>query len=464
MTLLLDGNAVRWSLRRSLLAILLLITVSVWVCGGIIVYLDAEQESQELFDRSLAKTAHLLLTLAEHEVEERMALTDHEIAESDVQEQSNNLLFQIWSQDNRLLYKNNGAPNNAITDGNSLGFGWAKINGVTWRTYTARNSVHPLQIQVAEPLSYRSEISGRFALKLLLAALMILPLMAGAIWWSINRLFRVLRRSADEVATRTPNDLRKVDLIGVPTELHSLLNAINHLFERVSNAMDQEQRFTANASHELRTPLAAIKTNLQVIQRARNDNERQEAVDGLLISVDRATRLVEQLMTLARLDPQHPHDPKLKKVNLATFLSDHFDEITKNLDVRNRVFSTQLDDAVCLINPDSMVILVRNLIDNATRYTEENDEIRLSSGIKENQAFLCVSDSGPGIPVEMREKIFERFFRLPGSQASGSGLGLSIVKNIVMTHGAKIEMSDGIGARGISITIFFSNPVDEHHR
>lgn len=179
----------------------------------------------------------------------------------------------------------------------------------------------------------------------------------------------------------------------------------------------------------------------------------------MLISVDRATRLVEQLMTLSRLDPQHPYDPKLQRVNLATFLSDHFDEITKKLNLNDFIFSTQFENAVCLINPDSMLILVRNLLDNALRYGAANNEIRLSCGMKESEAFLCVSDSGPGIPIDMREKVFERFFRLPRSGASGSGLGLSIVKNIVMTHGAKIKMSEGIGGQGISITIFFQQPI-----
>ncbi|MFZ6674763.1 sensor histidine kinase N-terminal domain-containing protein [Undibacterium sp. Xuan67W] len=276
MTLILDKNTTRWSLRRALLTILLSITISVWVCSGVIIYIESDQESQELFDQSLAETAHLLLTLADHEVEERMTLSANQLAESNVEEHNQYLLFQIWDQNKRLLYKNTGAPDLAITTSNLSGFGWTKLNGQLWRTYSVWNSSHHLQIQVGEPISHRKEISGRFAYKLLLFAVLVLPLMAGAIWWSINRLFRVLRQSADEVAKRTPNDLRKVDLAGAPTELHTLLNAINQLFERVSNAMEQEQRFTANASHELRTPLAAIKTNLQVIQRARHDEERQQ--------------------------------------------------------------------------------------------------------------------------------------------------------------------------------------------
>jgi len=459
MTIILSKNTTRWSLRRALLTILLSITVSVWIFSGVIVYLDADQESQELFDQSLAETARLLLTLADHEVEERIALSASELVESNIEERNQYLLFQIWDKNKRLLYKNNGTPDLAITTSKLSGFGWTNLNGHIWRTYSVWNSAHHLQIQVGEPISHRKEISGRFAYKLLLFAVLVLPLMAGAIWWSINRLFHVLRQSADEVAKRTPNDLRKVELAGAPTELHTLLNAINHLFERVSNAMEQEQRFTANASHELRTPLAAIKTNLQVIQRARHNEERQEAANGLLISVDRATRLVEQLLTLSRLDPQNLHDPKLQKINLSTFLSSQLNEITKITEKNNIVLTTNLDDATCLLNPDSMVILVRNLIDNAARYTPTGGKVNISCGGCHNRVFLCVADSGPGIPVEMREKVFERFFRLQESTASGSGLGLSIVKNIVMTHQAEIRLSEGIEGLGIAVTIFLQSSI-----
>ncbi len=200
-----------------------------------------------------------------------MASTADTLTESNVEKHSQYLLLQIWDTQKRLLYRNNAAPETPLTTDTTSGFGWTQLNGQPWRTYSIWNAPHRLQIQIAEPISHRKDISGRFAYKLLLFAVLVLPLMAGAIWWMINRLFRALQHSADQVSQRTPNDLEKVDLAGAPVELHSLLTALNHLFERVSHAMEQEQRFTANASHELRTPLAAIKANLQVIQRARND-------------------------------------------------------------------------------------------------------------------------------------------------------------------------------------------------
>ncbi|MBC3831805.1 sensor histidine kinase N-terminal domain-containing protein [Undibacterium amnicola] len=445
-----------WSLRRSILAIVLAITVSIWGFSGIVVYIEADQESQELFDQSLAETAHLLLTLADHEAEERLASTADTLTESNVEKHSQYLLLQIWDTQKRLLYRNNAAPETPLTTDTTSGFGWTQLNGQPWRTYSIWNAPHRLQIQIAEPISHRKDISGRFAYKLLLFAVLVLPLMAGAIWWMINRLFRALQHSADQVSQRTPNDLEKVDLAGAPVELHSLLTALNHLFERVSHAMEQEQRFTANASHELRTPLAAIKANLQVIQRARNDQERDEAAAGLLISVDRATRLVGQLMTLSKLDPQDARDPALQTYDLQQFLAKQVAEFTSIAEKKQLHLLSDLQAASCLMNPDTLAIMLRNLIDNAVRYTPAGGQIELACGSVDGRAFLRVSDSGPGIPAEMREKVFERFFRLPSASASGSGLGLSIVKSIVRSHDAQLELGEAAG-QGLIVTVWLAS-------
>jgi two-component system sensor histidine kinase QseC len=319
-----SGN---WSLRRTLLAIMLVLSVSVWSVSAVIVYLDADDESHELFDQSLAETAHLLLTLADHEVAERMAMSPAALAESDNQTTGQYLLFQIWNDSGHLLYKNKGAPDTPFASKGKPGFGWTTMNGKRWRSYVAWDQSRHLQIQVGEPASHRKEISGRFAYKLLLFAMLVLPLLATGIWWAVNRVFRTLQESADQVSQRTPNDLREVSLAGTPSEVHPLLHAVNRLFERVSRTLEHEQRFTADAAHELRTPLAAIKTNLQVIQRARNDAERAEFITGLGVSVDRATRLVEQLMTLARLDPQYDQHRALERLDLSALLATQLPEL-----------------------------------------------------------------------------------------------------------------------------------------
>ena len=446
---------VNWSVRRTLIAMLLLLTISVWGVSSLILYVEAGQESQELFDQSLQETAHLLLTLADHEVQEQRTLGPHVPVQGAQGVSERYLLFQMWDQNGRLLYKNSGAPDRPFSGPDHAGFGSVTLEGNKWRIYTVWNRSHQLQIQVAEPGTHRKEISGRFAWKLLAFVMLVIPVMTMGIWWSVNRVLRPLLVSADEVGQRTPNDLHDVRIAGAPTELRPLLVAINHLFERVRNALEREQRFTADAAHELRTPLAAIKTNLQVLQRARSEQERDEFITGLGVSVDRATRLVEQLMTLARLDPQHGRHAQLTAQDISMLLAQQLPELANQAGKLQLQFTTQCQSAVCLVHADSFLIMFRNLADNALRYTPAPGTVTVSCGVELEQAWLRIANTGAGIPAPMRERIFERFFRLSAAGQSGSGLGLSIVRSIVQAHGATIDLEDGMDGAGLLITIRF---------
>jgi signal transduction histidine kinase len=217
----------------------------------------------------------------------------------------------------------------------------------------------------------------------------------------------------------------------------------------------RERRFTADAAHELRTPLAAIKTNLQVLQGARSEAERSEFIAALDVSVDRSTRLVGQLMTLARLDPQQ-QPAEFGKVDLANLLASQLPELGRQADQRQLAFSADLESVHCLLDPDSFMILFRNLVDNAFRYTPPSGTVRLSCRVDAPWACLGLANSGPGIPAGMREQVFDRFVRLAGSSAPGSGLGLSIVKNIVAAHGASIVLKDGPDGHGLLVEVRFA--------
>jgi two-component system sensor histidine kinase QseC len=445
----------RWSLQRTLLALLLGLTLVLWGLSALIVYLEAEQESQELFDQSLSETGHLLLSLADHELKEHPVGTPLVMATQENRNHRQYLLFQIWGAGDSLLYKNAGAPDTPFARSTVNGFSWSVIDGQRWRIYASWNDSRQLQIQVAEPASHRKEISARFAYKIIAFALLIVAVAAVAIWWSVRLVFHVLRKSANEVALRTPNDLAEVSLAGAPGELEPLLLAINRLFGRVRQTMEHEQRFTADAAHELRTPLAAIKTNLQVIQRARNDAERDEFLVGLGVSVDRASRLVDQLMTLARLDPHKQEQADLTLQDLSALLSEQLPSWREQAQRQRQTLLVESEPTLCRINRELMLILVRNLLDNAFRYTPQGGRVLLSCRREAVGVCLTVSDSGPGIPAAMRERVFERFFRLAGANTPGSGLGLSIVRRIADTHGATIRLAHGADAVGLSVEVHF---------
>lgn len=445
-----------WSVRRTMLAVLLLLTVGVWCVSTFILYFEARQESQKLFDQSLEETAHLLLVLADHEIEEQAAMSAHEQIEGHGVPGGRYLLFQIWDANGVLRYKNKGAPNQAFSSLAATGFGHVTILSKTWRTYSAWNPSRRLQIQVGEPSAHRNDISHRFAYKLILFAILILPVMGTGIWWTVSRVLRPLLASAEEISRRTPNDLRQMKTIGAPVELQPLLLAINHLFEQVRKTIEREQRFTADAAHELRTPLAAIKTNLQVLHGARSEAERKEFIAALDISVDRSTRLVGQLMTLARLDPQQKQPDFLAEIDLGKLLTSELPELKWQAKQLQLSFTADIKSVRCLLNPDSFRILFRNLIDNAFRYTPQPGSVKLSCRVDGQYACLSLANSGPGIPTEMREQAFDRFVRLSQSGVPGSGLGLSIVKNIVAANGASIELKDGPEGRGLLVEIRFA--------
>lgn len=450
------GRARRWSLRRTLLALLLGLTLLLWGVSMLIVYLDAEQESAELFDQSLSETAHLLLSLADHEMQEHAAGTPLVMATQENRNHQQYLLFQIWSSDQRILYRNAGAPETGFAAPGATGYSWIARDGQQWRVYAGWNSSRRLQIQLAEPSTHRKEISARFALKSIGFALLAVTIAAVAIWWSVNQVFRVLQASADEVALRTPNDLAEVSLDGAPDELAPLLLAINRLFGRVRATLEHEQRFTADAAHELRTPLAAIKTSLQVIERARNDGEREEFVKSLGLSVNRATRLVDQLMTLARLDPQQ-HSAQLAQHDLARLLAGQMTSWDTIATQHHHTLLTDFAPASCRVNGELLLILVRNLLDNAFRHTPPGGNVVLACSADAAGAWLSVSDSGPGIAPAMRARVFERFFRLANADRPGSGLGLSIVRRIADVHGATVLLSDGPGGVGLVVKVCFAS-------
>nr|WP_315255137.1 ATP-binding protein [uncultured Duganella sp.] len=445
----------RWSLKNTLLASLLGLTLALWASSAAIVYVEAQQESDELFDQSLVETAHLLLSLVENEVREHGLSQPISLPMRGHVNPHRYLLFQVRDQHQRVLYKNDGAPDAALSPDAPDGFSWTTIHGQRWRLYTLWDDSHELALVVAEPTSHREDISSRFFYKIVIFGTLMALLATAAIWWSISRVLRVLQNSADEVAARTPNDLAEVSLGGAPSEVHPLLLAINRLFGRVRQTMEHEQRFTADAAHELRTPLAAIKTNLQVLKRARSVAERDEFIAGLSTSVDRATRLVDQLLTLEKLDPQSGTDTAPDAGDLADLLREQAEHWQHCCAQQGLALQLDIAAAPCALHADSMRMLIRNLVDNAVRYTPAPGRIAISCGRENGASYLRVADSGPGIPAEMQARVFERFFRLAGAALPGSGLGLSIVARIAERHRARIQLGAGLDGQGLAVTLFF---------
>lgn len=440
----------RWfSLRRRLLLLLLGGVSACWVATLVWSYADAHHEIDELFDAQLAQTAQALLAISRRHGEREV-----EDLEGRQHRYQRKIAFQIWHDDGQLILRSPNAPAAPLT--RQEGFSEVDDADGHWRFYTQWDDGHRHQVQVAERHDVRDELIGHIALRLLMPALLGLPLLGAWVWLATRRGLAPLDAVARQIAAREPDRLHPLKPATAPAEIRPLVEAVNALFERVDEALEAERRFTADAAHELRTPLAALAAQAQVAWRARDEAERRHALELLEAGTARASRLVDQLLTLARLDPEQSriHEGRVALDRLAQEVC----AAAGSLAVERQT-NMELDAEPVTVagNGDMLRILLRNLVDNALRYTPGGGNIQVRVHAAQGGARLDVSDNGPGIPQAERDAVFLRFHRLAGQETEGSGLGLSIVARIAELHGARVSLDEG-AAGGLRVRVEFPDP------
>lgn len=315
--------------------------------------------------------------------------------------------------------------------------------------------------RLAEIGQLRDALSQNVANHLMHPLAVAVPILAVLIWLSVRWGLSPLQRLADEVARRAPGALEPLgNKAEVPVEVRPLTEALDALFARTAALIERERRFTADAAHELRTPLAAIKTQAEVALGARDPAQARHAIEQVVRGTDRAARLVEQLLVLARLDPRSGLDTA-QPVDLAGIAAEAISAAAplaagKKIDIG--LSADPAEPPVVSGDAGLLAVLLRNLIDNAIRYTPENGRIDVSARLEEARAVLRVADNGPGIAAEERTRVLNRFYRVLGSGGSGSGLGLSIVARIAELHRAHLSLGTGLDGKGLSVTIAFPTP------
>lgn len=441
------------SLRRRLMFLLLSLVTVLWLATAVTSYFDTRHEIDELFDAQLAQAAQLLLAQASHDIRE---IGDSGEDRREYHKYQQKVAFQIWDEKRNLLLRSAGAPLTPLA-GKEAGYSDSRIEGHAWRVFARWDERHEFQIQVGERYAVRDELAGHVALRMLYPLLFALPLLAVLIWLSVGRGLAPLRRVSAEVMARAPQNPEPLEVENVPAEIRPLVQSLNTLFGRVRQAFENERRFTADAAHELRTPLAALKTQAQVALRAADEEQRRLALQQVLQGVDRATHLVEQLLTLARLDPQTALPAK--QLSLRAIATQVLSELAPDALAKGIEIALE-DGAEGLLMGDATAldILVRNLADNAIRYTPRNGRIQVVVREEHGQVVLQVTDSGPGIPPEERSKALQRFYRVLGSGESGSGLGLSIVQRIAELHGAGVLLETPESGVGLRVRVIFPVP------
>jgi two-component system sensor histidine kinase QseC len=437
------------SLQGRLLVLVLGGVLLLWLAAALAAWQDTRHELDELLDSHLAQAAALLVAQQLHPEDE-----DHRSVDAPhLHRYATRSAFQVWHE-GRLALRSANAPAAPMGQWRS-GFQTVDLDGAPWRVFATRGRERDVQVYVGEQLDSRAEILRAALRSLLWPLLLALPLLALAVWWAVREGLAPLRGLSATLRQRSPQDLRPLAPQpggGAPTEMQPLLDALNGLFERMAALLDSERRFTADAAHELRTPIAAIRAQAQVALGASEAPERDHALRQTLAGCDRATHLVEQMLTLARLEAAATTPDST--VDLAAVTRRVAAELAGAALARGQQLELQAD-AACPVRAGELLlqVLVRNLLDNALRYSPEGAQVRLLVQQAAGQAELVVEDSGPGLDEAQCQRLGERFFRVAGSGASGSGLGWSIVRRIAATQGAQVQVQASASLGGLRVQL-----------
>jgi two-component system OmpR family sensor kinase len=282
------------------------------------------------------------------------------------------------------------------------------------------------------------------------------PILMLVVWWVVSASLGPLARVRRQVAARQADDLSSVSEAGLPDEVQPLVHELNLLLGRVKTAFEAQQHFVADAAHELRTPLAALKLQVLSLERADGEATRAVAIARLGAGIERATRLVAQLLVLARQEASATAGNSFAPVDLGELAKRTLGEMAGAAQARGIDLGLHhLDPAQVMGQQDALLILLRNLLDNAIKYTPEGGTVDLDLRATKAGVHLSVEDSGAGIPASERERVFNRFYRVPGSAAGGSGLGLAIIKAIAERHGATLALDQSQRLGGLCVQIDF---------
>ncbi|MEJ5991526.1 ATP-binding protein [Ramlibacter sp. PS3R-8] len=438
------------SLQGRLLLLVLSVSLAVWLATAAIAWRDASHELDELLDGHLAQSAALLAAQgvgADDDDEEVDAPVLHRYAPK--------VAFQVF-HDQRLVLRSPNAPREPMVAGDASpsGFHDVRLQGQRWRVFAAHGAERDIQVFVGEQQRSRAEILVAVLRSGVWPVALGLPLLALALWWAVRRGVRPLRTLGEAVARRHGSDLQPLQLGDAPSEIRPLVAALDQLFGRIAGLLERERRFSADAAHELRTPIAAIRAQAQVALGAVEESQRRHALEATLAGCDRATRLVEQLLMLSRLEAAQA--PILRPVDLAAVARRVMAELAPASLARQQSMSLAAGPRAVVAGDEPLLAaLVRNLVDNAVRYAPCGARIEVRIDSDGAGVMLCVEDSGPGLAAGELERLGQRFFRAAGQEMAGSGLGWSIVQRIVQAHGGRLAADRSPLLGGLRVTAHF---------
>ncbi len=372
-----------------------------------------------------------------------------------INESAKRFLFQVWTKDKKILIHSPTGPQKSMLNV-SDGFSDIQIKNDDWRLYSETDPLTKNKIIVGELYDIRNQLADDITRNNGYILLITYPIFGILIWIIVGLALRSITRVTSEISNRASTYLEPVVEKSIPVEIKPLVEELNQLFLRLKLAFNRNKRFAADAAHELRTPLAALKTQAQVALKAQGEEDRIGALQKVVQSVDRSSHVVAQLLTLSRLSQEEelndirPVDLHKLATEITAFLVPV--ALEKNIEIE----LTSPPEAIIIQGNDiALGILIRNIVDNAIRYTPEKGQVKIQLLRHDGHVTFRVIDSGPGIPEELRDRVFERFYRILGTKAQGSGLGLAIVSQIADLHHAKIRLGAPSGGKGLQFDVDF---------
>ncbi len=384
------------------------------------------------------------------------ALSDSRPPGSRKTQYGSSLRYQLWRDDGKLLFRSDNAPLDRMT----IVMGYsdnADAQGEGWRNYHVHDTSHGVKIIVAEPHAFREKLVRNMVVNAATPLALGLPVLFLLLWFSIRKGLHPLATLSQEISKRQPDNLALIDARSVPDEVQPIVTALNDLLSRMAQTLDNERRFTDDAAHQLRTPLAAIQAQLYTARHTQAEAAHRQALEHMQQSVERGIRLVNQLLTLARLDPKHAR-PEFKNIRL--------DKLAETICAELAPLALQREQNLELLaapdlppvsgNADMLAMLLANLVDNAIQYTPRGGNIVIRLEADGTGVQLAVSDDGPGIAPDQRQRVLERFYRVAEQSQAGTGLGLAICKRVADLRQAPLTLSGGIGGQGLTVRVHLS--------
>lgn len=450
-----------FSIKKQLLIWLLVPLMTLALISTLAAYAAGIHLARQIYDAELINSADSVVARIRHKGD-KIIMDLPPAAQAILRHNYNDeFYYQVLSSDGKFIAGDRALPPPAGTNLTEPQFRTLNMNGKEIRILTLPVHRHEytdeaLIVQAAETRNTRQNLAKQITFAIMLAQGLVIACAILAIWFGIDRGLLPLKRIEEAVLSRQPGDLRPLN-VETPSEISNLIRALNQLLIQLNEDIDLQKRFLANAAHQLRTPLAVLGTYNDLARKIVKENEAQEVLSQVDGSIKRMSNMVNKLLTLARSEPTALQSHSKTTIDLCTVAANAAadsvpEALAKNIDLE---FQPTPDAALIYGDAASLHELVMNLLQNAISYSPSNTDIVLRVYTESEFCVLMVQDEGPGIPEPERGRVFERFYRISGTEQPGTGLGLAIVREIALVHDARVEITDAPSGQGACIRVFF---------